>query len=44
MPEPDQGEELWEGPPVEASSVIRALVTIGEVPLEAKLLDSSKSP
>ena len=31
---------LWEGPPVEASSVIRALVTIGEVPLEAKLLDS----
>lgn len=31
---------LWEGPPVEASNVIRALVTLGEVPLEPKLLDS----
>jgi lactate dehydrogenase-like 2-hydroxyacid dehydrogenase len=31
---------LWEGPPVEASTVIRALVMAGEVPLEAQLLDS----
>ena len=31
---------LWEGPPVEASNTIAALVTVGEVPLEAQLLDS----
>jgi lactate dehydrogenase-like 2-hydroxyacid dehydrogenase len=31
---------LWEGPPVEASHAIRALVMAGELPLEAHLLDS----
>jgi len=31
---------LWEGPPVEASATIRALVTAGEIPLDPQLLDS----
>jgi len=34
---------LWEGPPVEASGVIRALVTVGEFPLEPQLIDSLPS-
>jgi lactate dehydrogenase-like 2-hydroxyacid dehydrogenase len=31
---------LWQGPPVEAAHAVKAIVTAGDFPLEARLLDS----